>query len=90
MTRQEYAEAADETFVRTVQSTAQAIRDVADEFERDALNTTSGSAVSNRGPRTMATVRALHSLHWGIANASVERIVREAAEADHAERLTRS
>lgn len=90
MTRQEYAEHADETYVETVKSVAQSIRNVADEFERDALRAAFDSAVSNRGPRTLAVVRALHALHWGVANASIERVVREAVEADHAERLMRS
>lgn len=88
-TGRSYAEYADEHFVTTVKRTAQAIRDAADEFERDALNTI-GTPTSNRGPRVIAVVRAMHSLHWGLANASTEQVIRDAAEADHAERLMKS
>lgn len=84
-----YAEVADEMHVDTVKAIAQAIRDAADDFERNALRTTR-SAGDEQGPRVNAAVRAIHSLHWGIANASIERVVRDAAEADRAEReLTR-
>lgn len=84
-----YAEYADQNFTETVKSIAQAIREVADEFERDALRG-AGRPTANRDRRVSAVVRAMHSLHWGLANASIERAIREAAEADHAERTMRS
>lgn len=86
-----YAEYAQKHFIDTVKSIAQAIREVADEFERDALRTPGNTFESDRSaPRVTAVVRAVHSLHWGMANASIERAIRDASEADHAERTMQS
>lgn len=86
MSKQDYAEFADEKYVETVHTVAQSLREAVDDFERAALGTAHGSAVADRGPRAIAVVKAVHSLNWGIANASVERIFRDAIEADFAER----
>lgn len=87
MTNNTYAEHADERFVSTVKTIAQAIRDLADEFERDAMRTVPSTYAN---PRVSAVVRAVHTLNWGVANASVERAISDAVEADHAERMMQS
>lgn len=75
-----YQEYSARNYEQVVKSAAQSLRDLADDFERKALDRQIESE------RVHAASRAYHALMWGLANASTERIISAAAQADDAER----
>lgn len=77
-----YVEHTAKRYEGTVKDTAQVLRDIADDFERAGLDLQIGS-------RSRAAGRALHTLQWGLANASIERLFANAVLADEAERESR-
>lgn len=74
-----YAEHTKQRYENTVRDTAQALRSIADDFERRGLDLHGGAA------RTAAAGRAIHTLQWGLANASIERLIADAVLADAAQ-----
>lgn len=81
----EYIKHVDQRYERAVLLAAQRLRNMVDDFERSALDLKPGSS-QGQYPRTAAASRAVHALTWGLANASVESIIRDGAEADVAHR----
>lgn len=65
---------------------ARHLRSLADEIQRDGLRvqprvTSSYDALPSYGD---AAHRIIHNLHWGIANANLDGLIRAAADADYA------
>lgn len=85
MSSPEYVEHVTRRYEASVKRSAQRLREAADEFERAATDLHPGRN-QGQNPRTSAAARAIHALQWGVANASVESIIRDAAEADYATR----
>ena len=81
----DYIEHVDKQYERAVLLAAQRLRNMVDDFERAALDLQPGRS-QGQYPRTAAASRAIHSLTWGLTNASVESIIRDGAEADAAHR----
>ncbi len=79
--------AASEQYADAVRHTAQRLRHLADEVERVGLRQDSpGAYRATSGPHSVTAQRVVHSVMWGLANASLDRVVRAAAEADYAAR----
>lgn len=81
---EDYVKHVKQRYEETVRRTAQSLRDLADDFEKRALDLDINGRV--KVTRTTAASRAFHALTWGLANASPERLITDAAEADEAER----
>lgn len=77
----EYAKFAAERYEEAVRRVTQRMREMVDDFEKKALD-----LGSERMPisRTSAAGRAYHALTWGLANASIERIITDGSDADDA------
>lgn len=60
---------------------ASRLRDLASEFEKYASDVADLGTVGNACATDMAS-RAVHSLAWGLANASMDGVVRAAADYD--------
>lgn len=82
---EEYRKYVTRRYEESVKRSTQRLREAADEFERAALDLRPGLN-QGQSPRAHAASRAIHALQWGVANASVESIIRDAAEADYANR----
>lgn len=76
-------------YERTAKDIAQTLRDLAGEFEQKALDESIGFSNAN-GARTYRASRAIENVHWGIANAKLGTLIRDAAEADRFEREAKS
>ena len=86
-----YAQYARTQYEQTVEATARRLRDAVDKFERAAMDTSRRTGLSSDGyPHATAAQRAVYELHTGLANAHVDSLLRDAAEADHAIREDQS
>lgn len=91
-TRCEYAQIAHETYMDTLDRVVSTLGDVAERLKREAtpVDPIEGRSLSSdRYPHSYAASRAIHELHWGIANAHLDTLIKSAAEADAAARDAR-
>lgn len=91
-TRKEYAQIAHETYIRDLDRTAERLNDLISRMKREAMpvEPIEGRALSGDAyPHSYAASRAIHELHWGIANAHLDTLIKSAAEADAAARDAR-
>lgn len=83
-----HAQWAEEQYATTAKKAAQQLRELADRFERTALDFR-GRDVGmsmDRYKMTYAASRAVNDLHWGIANVHVDTMLNDAGAADAAAR----
>lgn len=83
-----HAEWAQEQYVATAKKAAQQLRDLADRFERTALDFRGRDVGMSMDAykMTYAASRAINDLHWGIANMHVDTMLNDAGAADAAAR----
>lgn len=83
-----HAEWAQEQYAQTAKKAAQQLRDLADRFERTALDFRQRDVgmSMDRYKMTYAASRAINDLHWGIANVHVDTMLNDAGAADAAAR----
>lgn len=74
-------------YERSVNRAITSLRDTIDRFERSARDLPVAYGLKpESSPRVAAASRAVNELHWGIANAHVDNLIRDAIEADQAAR----
>lgn len=74
-----WPEIADRRYRDAVVTVADRLRDMADRVEREGLRIAGPGRSYGK-----AASSAIHELTWGVANANVERLVSDAADADEA------
>lgn len=74
-------------YERAVERVVTSMRDTIDRFERSAKALPVAYGLRpETSPRVAAASRAINELHWGIANAHVDGLIRDAIEADQSAR----
>ncbi|QJW38707.1 hypothetical protein [Cellulosimicrobium protaetiae] len=68
---------------RSMRRTAAYLRAIADKIDQAAVDADPATLPSSRRYSSLAA-DAQHAVAWGVANASLERLTKEAAEADEA------
>lgn len=89
MSRSEsYAEFTEKQYLASVERRAKILREAVDDFERQAKDVRAreiGMSL-DKFRFTYAASRSINALHWGVANAHLDTLVHDAAEADLAAR----
>lgn len=94
-TRKVYARIAHETYIRDLDRIAERLNDLISRMKREATPIEPIEPIEGRSlpsdayPHSYAANRAIHELHWGIANAHLDTLIKSAAEADKAARDAR-
>lgn len=85
--RSTYLDATDERFTNSIEELAQGLIDLADRIKKEGHSPLAAMDIERFTAYSSQANAVGHSLTWGIANLPLNRVFRDAIEADYAARL---